>query len=114
MHDKIHEPRCGPQMWNPPDACLQSRQGHAATLLSQYPSTASSAQKSTETSTKPDFHMNCSWKSISGPFSFNREKTIPKRPEVVAQRDASTDKTAVHFRSIVGGCISENRTSLKA
>ena len=58
--------------------------------------------------------MNCSWNSMSGPFSISREKTIPKRPEVVAQRDASTDKTAVHFRSSVGGCISENRTSLNA
>jgi hypothetical protein len=47
--------------------------------------------------------MNCSWKSMSGPFSISREKTIPKRPEVVAQRDASTDKTAVHFRSSVDG-----------
>jgi hypothetical protein len=46
--------------------------------------------------------------------SFCRAKTIPKRPDVVAQRDASTDRTAFHFRSIVGGCIAENRTSLNA
>jgi hypothetical protein len=84
------------------------------TLWSQYPSTASSAQKSTDTSTKAGFHVNCSWNSISSPFSFCREKTIPKRPDVVAQRDASTDRTALHFRSIVGGCIAENRTSLNA
>jgi hypothetical protein len=105
---------CGPQMWNSSDACLQSRQGHAATLSSQYLSTASSAQKSTDTFTESGLHMNCSRNSISMPFSFNRENTISKRPEVVAQRDASTDKTAVHFRSSVGGRISENRTSLNA
>jgi hypothetical protein len=83
-------------------------------LLSRYLSTASSAQKSNDTSTKSGFHTNCSWNSISGPISFNREKTIPKGPEVVAQRDASTDKTAVHFRSSVGGFIFENLTSLNA
>src|SRR5216684_8963115 len=105
---------CGKQMWNSSDAYLQSRQGHAATLSSQYLSTASSAQKSTDTSNESGLHMNCSRNSISMPFSFNRENTISKRPEVVAQRDASTDKTAVHFRSSVGGCISENRTSLNA
>src|SRR6267143_7190397 len=97
-----------------PDACLQSRQGHAAMLLSQYRSTASSAQKSTDTSTSSGRHMNCSRNSISTPFSFNREKTISKRPDVVAQRDASTDETAVHFRSSVGGVISENRICLTA
>ena len=51
---------------------------------------------------------------MSMPFSFNREKTISKRPDVVAQRDASTDKAAVHFRSKVGGFIAENRTCLTA
>jgi hypothetical protein len=51
---------------------------------------------------------------MSNPASFDREKTIPKRPEVVVQPDASTDKTAVHFLSRVGGCICENRTSLNA
>ena len=70
--------------------------------------------ESIDTSTKAGFQVNCSWKSISSPFSFCREKTIPKRPEVVAQREASTDRTAVHFRSIVGGRISENRISLNA
>src|SRR5439155_16062100 len=93
---------------------LQSRQGHAAMLLSQYRSTASSAQKSTDTSTSSGRHMNCSRNSISTPFSFNREKTISKRPDVVAQRDASTDKTAVHFRSKVGVFISGNRVCLTA
>jgi hypothetical protein len=39
---------------------------------------------------------------------------ISKEPAVVAQRDASTDTTAVHFRSMVGRCTSENRTSVKA
>ena len=59
--------------------------------------------------------MNCSRNSISSPFSFSREKPISKYPpEFVAQRDASTDTTAVHFRSSVGGCISENWTSLNA
>jgi hypothetical protein len=58
--------------------------------------------------------VNCSWKSTSTPFSFCRVKTIPKRPEEVAQRYASTDRTAVHFRSIIGGCIGEKRTSLNA
>src|SRR5262249_5119966 len=34
--------------------------------------------------------------------------------EFAAQRAVSTDTTAVHFRSSVGGCISEKRTSLNA
>jgi hypothetical protein len=101
-------------MWNPPDGFPQSRQGHGATSSSQYPSTASSAPKTVDTSTKAGFHVNRSWNSTSGPVSFNREKAIPNCPEVVVQRDASTDKTALHFRSIFGGCISENRTSLNA
>src|SRR5688572_30410949 len=96
------------------DACLQSRQGHAAMLSSQYLSTASSTQKFTDTSTSFGRHMNCSRNSISMPISFDREKTISKRPEVVAQRDASIDKAAVHFRSSAGSFISENRTSLNA
>jgi hypothetical protein len=66
------------------------------------------------TFTEAGSHVNCSRKLISGPVSFSRAKPIPKRPEVVAQRDASTDKTAVHFRSIFCGVISENRISLNA
>src|SRR5262249_5888945 len=53
--------------------------------------------------------------SISTPFSFCREKTISKEPvEFVVQRDASTATIAVHVRSQVGACISENCTSLTA
>jgi hypothetical protein len=53
--------------------------------------------------------MNCSRNSISGPVSFSRVKTISKYPEeFAAQRHASTDAIAVHFRSSVGGCMSEN------
>jgi hypothetical protein len=55
--------------------------------------------------------VNRSRKSISGPFSFSRENPISKVPAVVAQCDASTDTTAVHFRCIVGGSIAENLTS---
>jgi hypothetical protein len=55
--------------------------------------------------------VNCSRKSISGPFSFSRENPISKFPTVVAHCDASTDTTAVHFRPIVGGSIAENLTS---
>jgi hypothetical protein len=54
----------------------QSRQGHGATLSSQYASTASSAQKSTETFTEGGSHMNCSRNSTSIPFSLSREKPI--------------------------------------
>src|ERR1700687_4416303 len=93
---------------------LQLRQGKGATLLSKSPSTASSAEKSVDTSTHAGFHANCSRNSSSGPYSFSRENTISKCPVVVPQRDASTDRTAVHFRSIFGGRISENRTSLNA
>jgi hypothetical protein len=32
--------------------------------------------------------------------------------EFAAQRDASTETSAVHFRSMLGGCISERRTSV--
>jgi hypothetical protein len=59
--------------------------------------------------------MNRSWNSASGAFSCWRKNPISKYPlEFVAQRDASTDTTAVHLRSKVGGCIAENWTSLKA
>jgi hypothetical protein len=45
----------------------------------------------------------------------SREKTTWKDPaEFAAQRDASTDTTALHFRSSVDGCISENWTSANA
>ncbi len=53
--------------------------------------------------------------SRSGPISLSREKTSSKDPaELAAQRDASTDTTAVHFRSSVDGCISENWISANA
>src|ERR1041385_4400533 len=58
-----------------------SRQGHPATLCSQKPSTASSAQKLTDTSTDSGFQVNRSVKSTSGAFSFNRENRISKRPD---------------------------------
>jgi hypothetical protein len=78
--------------------------GHAETLPIQYCSTASSAQKLTATFTEGGDHSNFSEKSISTPVSFCREKPISKYPaEFIAQRDASTNTTAVHFRSIVGG-----------
>src|SRR5215475_6925682 len=57
--------------------------------------------------------MNCSRKSTSGAVSFRREKPTSKYPTVVEQRDASTDTIAVHLRTRVGGCISENCASLK-
>ena len=54
-------------------------------------------------------HVNHSRNSISIPFSLSRENPIAKWPvEFAAQRDASTETTAVHFRSSVGGCLSEN------
>jgi hypothetical protein len=57
--------------------------------------------------------MNCSRNSISIPLSFSREKPIAKYPlEFATQREASTDTTAVHFRSIDGGCHSEKLTSV--
>ena len=66
-------------------------------------------QKSIATFTVGSDHMNCFRNSISGPFSFSRENPISKYPaEYGAQRDTSTDTTAVHFRSSDGGCISEN------
>ena len=81
----------------------------------QYRSTASSAAKSTATVTDGGRHVNCSRNSRSGPISLSREKTTWKDPaESAAQRDASTDTTAVHFRSSVDGCISENWTSANA
>jgi len=84
-------------------------------LSIQYRSTASSAAKSTSTFTKGDSHLNRSRNSISGPISFRRVKTISKYPsELAAQRDASTDTTAVHLRSSFGGFISEKWTSVKA
>jgi hypothetical protein len=93
----------------------QRAQGHAVILAIQYRSTASSAAKSTATVTDGGRHVNCSRNSRSGPISLSREKTTWKDPaEFAAQRDASTDTTAVHFRSSVDGCISENWTSANA
>ena len=84
-------------------------QKHGVILSIQYRSTASSAQKSTATFTEDSSHLNCSRNSISGAPSFRRMKAISKYPvEFSAQRVASTDTTAVHFRCRVGGCISEN------
>jgi len=90
----------------------QRAQGHGVTLAIQYRSTASSAAKSTATLTDGGRHVNCSRNSRSGPISLSREKMSSNDPaEFAAQRDASTDTTAVHFRSSVDGCISENWTS---
>ena len=59
--------------------------------------------------------MNCSRNSSSIPFSFSRENPISKYPpELTAQRDASTDTTAVHLRSIDGSFHFENLTSVTA
>jgi hypothetical protein len=55
--------------------------------------------------------VNRSRKPTSGPFSFRRENPISNSPPVVAQDAASTDTTAVYFRSSVGGRIAENATS---
>src|ERR1700752_1616762 len=91
----------------------QSRQGHAAILCSQYPSTASSAQKVTDTSIEPGFQVNGSTNSSSGAFSLDRKNRTWKWPDVAAQRDASTHRVADHVRSIVSRSVGENRTSLK-
>ena len=108
--------RCGYRRSVPcPSVVCQPPQGHGTMLSIQYRSTASSAAKSTSTFTKGDSHLNRSRNSISGPISFRRVKTISKNPsELAAQRDASTDTTAVHFRSSVGGFISEKWTLVKA
>ena len=82
-------------------------------LSTQYPTTASSAERSTPTATAGACQTNRSRNSVSGAVSFSCENTMSKCPlEFAAQRDASTDTTAVHVRAIVGGCIGENRTSL--
>src|ERR1700730_18226000 len=87
----------------------QRAQGQGVILAIQYRSTASSAANSTATVTDGGRHVNCSRNSRSGPISLSREKTTWKDPaEFAAQRDASTDTTAVHFRSSVDGCISAN------
>jgi hypothetical protein len=93
----------------------QRAQGHGVILAIQYRSTASSAAKSTATVTDGGRHVNCSRNSRLGPISLSREKTSSNDPEeFAAQRDASTDTTAVHFRSSLDGCISENWTSANA
>jgi hypothetical protein len=52
---------------------------------------------------------NCSRNSRSGAFSLSRVNTISKRPlECGAQRDASTDTTAVQLRCSLGAFIGEN------
>ena len=77
--------------------------------------THESAQKPTSAFTEGDRHVNRSGNSISGPISFSRVNTISKYPlEFAAQREASTNTTAVHFRSSVRGCISEKWNSLNA
>jgi hypothetical protein len=68
----------------------------------------------TDTFTDGGCHVNVSRKSTSSAFSFSRENVIWKFPLVVVQWDASTDTTAVHWRSIVGGRISENWTFVTA
>ena len=82
--------------------------GHGETLVIQKDSTASSAQRSTETLTDGGNQINSSVKSISGPFSLRRENTISKYPEALAaQGEASTVTTALHLRSSCGageGC----------
>jgi hypothetical protein len=56
--------------------------------------------------------MNCSVKGKSGLVSLSPVKLMLKRPKVVAQRDASTDRSAVQIRCCAR--ISEKRTSLNA
>jgi hypothetical protein len=92
----------------------QFRQGHGAMLSSQYRCTASSAQKSTDTSTAFECQVNGSRKSASSAFSFSRANPIVNAPERVVHREASTERTAVHRRSKVGGCMGENRADVNA
>jgi hypothetical protein len=48
-----------------------------------------------------------------GAFSLSLVNTISKDPlESAVQADASTDTTALHVRSSVGGIMAENSTSL--
>src|SRR6187549_2363761 len=102
---------CEPLQHQPRDA--HRPQGHGAMLSTQYPTTASSAERSTPTATAGACQTNRSRNSVSGAVSFSYENTMSKCPlEFAAQRDASTDTTAVHVRAIVGGCIGENRTCL--
>src|SRR5215831_15581593 len=57
--------------------------------------------------------MNRLRNSRSGAFSLSRVKAISKYPlEFSEHADASTDTTALHNRSSVGGIMSENSTSL--
>jgi hypothetical protein len=88
----------------------QSRQGHGAMAPIEYASTASSAQKFTDTSISPALHVNCSVNGRSGAISLSRMKLMSKRPELIAQRDASTSRSAVQIRC--DSRTSENRTSL--
>jgi hypothetical protein len=76
----------------------------------KYSSTASSVQKFTDTSISPGLHVNCSVNGKSGAVSLSRMKLMSNRPELVAQRDASTSTRAVHTRC--NDRICENRTSL--
>jgi hypothetical protein len=67
------------------------------------------AAKFTATSIDGGRHANRSLNSRSGAFSLSRVKTMSKYPpESVEHQEASTDTIAVHFRSNVGGIISEN------
>src|SRR5262249_11677249 len=86
----------------------------------QYCSTASSAANVRPTLTEGScqtnegaHQTNCLRNSRSGAFSLSRVKTISKYPfEFSLHADASTDTTALHVRSSVGGITAENSTSL--
>ena len=113
VHRRVRQRRlaCEPLQHQPRDA--HRPQGHGAMLSTQYPTTASSAERSTPTATAGACQTNRSRNSVSGAVSFSYENTMSKCPlEFAAQPDASTDTTAVHVRAIVGGCIGENRTCL--
>src|SRR6516225_8812528 len=98
----------------------QFRHAHGEIFSIQYRPTASSAAYAKPTPTEGTCqtnegadHMYCLWNSRSGAFSLSRVNTISKDPlESAAQADASTDTTALHMRSSVGGIIAENSTSL--
>src|SRR5262249_44556331 len=81
--------------------------------------TASSAANAKPTPRKGTGHTDdgadqiyCLRNSRSGAFSLSRVKTISNCPfESSAQAEASTDTTALHTRSLVGGIMTENSTS---
>src|ERR1700732_5058519 len=93
---------------------------HGVIFSIRYRSTASSAANARPTLTDGTAQTNegadqanCLRNSRSGAFSLSRMKTMSKYPfEFSVHADASTDTTALHVRSSVGGIMAENSTSL--